>query len=210
MGAEVELDDDGLTVTGDRRDPGRRPRPARRRRADAGRRRAVRARAETRRGCAASRTSAATRPTGWPRSRPSSAASAATSRSTPTGCEIEPAPLHGGVFHTYDDHRMAHAAVILGLAVDGVLVENVATTAKTFPGFAGVWAGCSDRPTLALAPMTDDGRYDEHDPESTTGRGAGPGRGPRTGPPTTTPCPASWSPSTAAATPAGSATASRR
>ena len=37
--------------------------------------------------------------------------------------------------------RPAHAAVIVGSAVDGVLVENVATTAKTFPGFAEVWAG---------------------------------------------------------------------
>ena len=62
----------------------------------------------------------------------------------PTGCSIAPAPLHGGEFKTYADHRMAHAAVIVGSAVDGVLVENVATTAKTFPGFADVWAGaCS-------------------------------------------------------------------
>ena len=36
---------------------------------------------------------------------------------------------------------MAHAGVIVGAAVDGVLVENVDTTAKTFPGFAGYWAG---------------------------------------------------------------------
>ena len=35
---------------------------------------------------------------------------------------------------------MAHAGVILGLAVPGVQVENVATTAKTFPDFADVWA----------------------------------------------------------------------
>ncbi|RYC14780.1 3-phosphoshikimate 1-carboxyvinyltransferase [Nocardioides zhouii] len=55
------------------------------------------------------------------------------------GLSISPAPLHGGVFHTYADHRMAHAGVILGLAVDGVLVEDVATTAKTFPDFAGAW-----------------------------------------------------------------------
>ncbi len=27
----------------------------------------------------------------------------------PDGLSIEPAPLHGGVFHTYADHRMAHA-----------------------------------------------------------------------------------------------------
>jgi 3-phosphoshikimate 1-carboxyvinyltransferase len=56
------------------------------------------------------------------------------------GLSIRPAPLHGGVFHTYADHRMAHAGVILGLAVDGVLVEDVATTSKTFPDFAGAWS----------------------------------------------------------------------
>ena len=58
----------------------------------------------------------------------------------PDGLEIRPAALHGGVFRTYADHRMAHAAVILGLAVPGVLVEDVATTSKTFPDFAGAWS----------------------------------------------------------------------
>ncbi|MDQ6935979.1 MAG: 3-phosphoshikimate 1-carboxyvinyltransferase [Actinomycetota bacterium] len=61
------------------------------------------------------------------------------------GLSFEPAPLHGGVFHTYADHRMAHAAVLVGSSVDGVLVEDVATTAKTFPGFAEVWAGLFPR-----------------------------------------------------------------
>ena len=59
----------------------------------------------------------------------------------PDGLSITPAPLHGGLWRTYADHRMAHAGVIIGAAVDGVLVENVATTAKTFPDFAGVWSG---------------------------------------------------------------------
>jgi 3-phosphoshikimate 1-carboxyvinyltransferase len=59
----------------------------------------------------------------------------------PDGLSLRPAPLHGGVFHTYADHRMAHAAVIVGAAVDGVLVENIATTSKTFPGFADFWSG---------------------------------------------------------------------
>jgi 3-phosphoshikimate 1-carboxyvinyltransferase len=59
----------------------------------------------------------------------------------PDGLEIRPAPLHGGVFHTYADHRMAHAGVIVGAGVDGVLVEDVATTGKTFPDFAGFWSG---------------------------------------------------------------------
>jgi 3-phosphoshikimate 1-carboxyvinyltransferase len=59
----------------------------------------------------------------------------------PDGLSLRPARLHGGVWHTYADHRMAHAGVVIGSAVDGVLVENVATTAKTFPDFAGFWAG---------------------------------------------------------------------
>ncbi len=58
---------------------------------------------------------------------------------TDDGLAIRPAPLHGGVFHTYADHRMAHAGVIIGLAVDGVLVEDVATTAKTYPDFPLAW-----------------------------------------------------------------------
>jgi 3-phosphoshikimate 1-carboxyvinyltransferase len=58
---------------------------------------------------------------------------------TEDGLEIRPAPLHGGVFGTYADHRMAHAGVIIGLAVEGVLVENIATTSKTYPDFAGAW-----------------------------------------------------------------------
>jgi 3-phosphoshikimate 1-carboxyvinyltransferase len=60
---------------------------------------------------------------------------------TEDGLAIRPAPLKGGTFRTYADHRMAHAGVILGLAVPGVLVENIATTSKTFPDFAGTWSG---------------------------------------------------------------------
>jgi 3-phosphoshikimate 1-carboxyvinyltransferase len=55
------------------------------------------------------------------------------------GLSLRPARLHGGEFKTYADHRMAQAAVVVGSAVDGVLVENVATTAKTFPGFTEAW-----------------------------------------------------------------------
>jgi 3-phosphoshikimate 1-carboxyvinyltransferase len=60
---------------------------------------------------------------------------------TDDGMTITPSTLHGGIFHTYADHRMAHAGVILGLAVPDILVENVATTSKTFPDFPGAWAG---------------------------------------------------------------------
>ncbi|MFB7662915.1 3-phosphoshikimate 1-carboxyvinyltransferase [Kitasatospora sp. NPDC056138] len=59
---------------------------------------------------------------------------------TEDGLRIRPRPLHGGVFHTYEDHRLATAAAVLGLAVEGVRVENVATTAKTLPDFPQMWA----------------------------------------------------------------------
>jgi 3-phosphoshikimate 1-carboxyvinyltransferase len=60
---------------------------------------------------------------------------------TPDGLRIVPRRLHGGVVHTYDDHRMAMFGAVLGLAVDGVLVENVATTRKTVPDFVDRWSG---------------------------------------------------------------------
>ena len=55
------------------------------------------------------------------------------------GLAIEPAPLHGGRFATYEDHRMATAGAVIGLAVPGITVENIATTAKTLPDFAAQW-----------------------------------------------------------------------
>ncbi|NJQ00923.1 3-phosphoshikimate 1-carboxyvinyltransferase [Streptomyces zingiberis] len=58
---------------------------------------------------------------------------------TADGLRIRPRPLHGGVFHTYDDHRLATAAAVIGLRVPGVQVENVATTAKTLPDFPRLW-----------------------------------------------------------------------
>jgi 3-phosphoshikimate 1-carboxyvinyltransferase len=60
---------------------------------------------------------------------------------TADGLVIRPAPLHGGLFSTYHDHRMATSAAVIGLAVDGILVENIATTAKTLPQFPELWAG---------------------------------------------------------------------
>lgn len=59
---------------------------------------------------------------------------------TEDGLKIRPRPMHGGVFHTYADHRMAMAAAVLGLAVPDVLVEDVATTGKTLPDFPRMWS----------------------------------------------------------------------
>jgi 3-phosphoshikimate 1-carboxyvinyltransferase len=55
------------------------------------------------------------------------------------GLVVSPAALHGGTFATYEDHRMAHAAAVIGLRVDGVVIENIGTTAKTYPTFADDW-----------------------------------------------------------------------
>lgn len=55
------------------------------------------------------------------------------------GLLITPAPLHGGQWESYADHRMATAGAIIGLRIPDVVVEDVETTAKTLPGFAGMW-----------------------------------------------------------------------
>jgi 3-phosphoshikimate 1-carboxyvinyltransferase len=60
-------------------------------------------------------------------------------RELPDGLEIRPRPLHGGLFHTYEDHRMVMAAAVLGLAVPGIEVENVGTVGKTLPEFTEMW-----------------------------------------------------------------------
>ncbi|GHG57265.1 3-phosphoshikimate 1-carboxyvinyltransferase [Flavimobilis marinus] len=58
---------------------------------------------------------------------------------TSDGLVITPRPLHAGTWETYHDHRMATAGALIGLRVPGVAVVDVATTAKTLPGFTGMW-----------------------------------------------------------------------
>lgn len=57
------------------------------------------------------------------------------------GLEIRPTPLHAGAWRSYEDHRMATAGAIVGLAVPGVEVDDIATTAKTLPQFPALWTG---------------------------------------------------------------------
>jgi 3-phosphoshikimate 1-carboxyvinyltransferase len=52
---------------------------------------------------------------------------------------IIPQPLHAGIFHTYDDHRLATAGAMIGLRVPGISVENIETTRKTLPDFPATW-----------------------------------------------------------------------
>jgi 3-phosphoshikimate 1-carboxyvinyltransferase len=60
------------------------------------------------------------------------------------GLEIRPRPLTGAPFETYDDHRLAHAAAVIGLAVPGVELTDVACTAKTMPEFPALWSAMVD------------------------------------------------------------------
>ena len=55
------------------------------------------------------------------------------------GLRIEPRPLRGAAVATYDDHRMAMSLAVVGLRVPGVVVENPACVAKTYPGFWDDW-----------------------------------------------------------------------
>ena len=67
---------------------------------------------------------------------------------TEDGIVIRPSHLHAADCETYDDHRMATAAAVIGLAIDGVRVRDIGTTSKTLPNFEHMW---SDMLTQDLA-----------------------------------------------------------
>ncbi len=64
---------------------------------------------------------------------------------TEDGLVIRPATLHGGLWHSYADHRMATAGAIIGLVVPGIEIDDIDTTAKTLPQFAALWTGAPMR-----------------------------------------------------------------
>jgi len=55
------------------------------------------------------------------------------------GLAIEPRRLVGGPWKAWDDHRMAHAGAVIGLAVDGIHIDDIGSTAKTMPEFPELW-----------------------------------------------------------------------
>ena len=58
---------------------------------------------------------------------------------------IKPGKMNASqIFRSYEDHRMATAGAIIGLAVEGVIVENIETTRKTLSDFPGMWQGMLD------------------------------------------------------------------
>ncbi|WP_369135489.1 3-phosphoshikimate 1-carboxyvinyltransferase [Modestobacter sp. I12A-02662] len=60
-------------------------------------------------------------------------------RQLPDGLEIEPGPRRPARLGSYADHRMVHAAAVLGLAVEGVEAEDPGAVGKTMPDFVERW-----------------------------------------------------------------------
>jgi len=59
---------------------------------------------------------------------------------TEDGLRIVPGPLRAVIWRSYADHRMATAGALLGLAVAGIEIDDIAATTKTLPDFPGMWA----------------------------------------------------------------------
>ncbi len=93
------------------------------------------------------------------------------------GIAVRPAALHGGVWQSYADHRMATTGALVGLRVAGVEVEDIGCTSKTLPQFPELWgrmlgiasgsgapldgpggaAASASNPLLLTLPQTPDG-----------------------------------------------------
>ena len=85
---------------------------------------------------------------------------------TADGLTITAKPLHGGVWRSYADHRMATAGAIVGLRVPGVEVEDIGTTAKTLPEFPQLWADMLAGQTLHPEAGVPDARRTDGDPDA--------------------------------------------
>ncbi len=69
----------------------------------------------------------------------------ATVAQLPDGLVIEPGPRRAATLDSYADHRMVHAAAVLGLAVEGVAVTGPGAVAKTLPDFVERWTSLVQR-----------------------------------------------------------------
>jgi 3-phosphoshikimate 1-carboxyvinyltransferase len=59
----------------------------------------------------------------------------------PDGLVIEPGRRRPALLDSYADHRMVHAAAVLGLAIEGVQAGDPGAVAKTLPDFVERWNG---------------------------------------------------------------------
>lgn len=55
------------------------------------------------------------------------------------GIAVHPATLHGGTWHAYADHRMATTGALIGLRIEDVQIDDIASTSKTLPQFVELW-----------------------------------------------------------------------
>jgi 3-phosphoshikimate 1-carboxyvinyltransferase len=60
-------------------------------------------------------------------------------REAPDRLTVTPRRLHGGLWRAFADHRMAQAGAVLGLAVPGIEIDDISATDKTLPDFPGMW-----------------------------------------------------------------------
>lgn len=66
-------------------------------------------------------------------------AAGAHAHQTADGLVVHPKLLHGTVWHSHQDHRMATAGAVLGLVVGDIELDDVACVAKTMPDFVSRW-----------------------------------------------------------------------
>lgn len=59
---------------------------------------------------------------------------------TDDGILVTPAPLSGGTWRAFGDHRMATSGALVGLGVPGVSVDDIGQTDKTLPDFLNLWS----------------------------------------------------------------------
>lgn len=62
-----------------------------------------------------------------------------TAEETADGFRVTSPVQHGELVRAYADHRMATFGAVLGLVLDGVQVDDIATTSKTMPDFPDRW-----------------------------------------------------------------------
>ena len=60
------------------------------------------------------------------------------------GIVVRPRPLRGTMVASYADHRMATAAAVIGLRVPDVAVDDITVTSKTMPDFPQRWTQLLD------------------------------------------------------------------
>ena len=70
-------------------------------------------------------------------------------RQLPDGLVVAPGPHRPAQVDSYADHRMVHAAAVLGLAIEGVRVTDPGAVSKTLPDFLERWSTLLGEPVGA-------------------------------------------------------------